>query len=202
MPKAKVERIISDDGTTKTVEVEVGERGTVKPARYAIPSNAQRWQEVVLSLSDKTDGGQYAKSLFGEDQKDSGESPLALAYRLFVSAVDKYARAAVYESIAQESTIITVGKEKVDILTFPIQRLVKAINGMRSQVDIRAMAGGDSEDARAAAERSVGYGPWRTAARKLLEGGYTFEKDGQTVRVDKPQAVENPSSGMLELLPA
>lgn len=169
MPKARVERVLSDDGNVKTVEVEVGERGVTKTATYSVPSTAAKWQEVILGLSDKA--------------VDGSESPLSEAYRLFCSAVDKRARAAVYESLAQESTFITVGKEKVDIMTFPVPRLVKAINGMRSQIEVRAMAGGGSPEATEAAERSVGFGPWRTAAKRLVELG---------------KAHENAASGMLE----
>jgi hypothetical protein len=178
MPKARVERVLSDDGTTRSVEVEVGERGVTKVAQYSVPSNASKFQELVLGLTLDTRKDANGKEI---------ESSLEEAYRLFVMAVDRRARAEVYESLAQESTMISVGKERVDIMTFPIARLVKGINGMRSQVDLRTMAGGDTEDARTAAERSIGFGPWRTAARKLA---------------DEKKAKENEATGMLELVTA
>lgn len=201
MPKAKVERIISDDGVSKTVEVEVGERNVTKVARYTVPSTAKAAQEFVLNLTDTPDDGATYVSIFGEPDEEAtrarikAESPLSLFYRLYVSSVDRKARADIYESLAAESTTITVGKEKVNILEFPLKRMLMAINGIRSQVDVRTMAGGDTPEARIAAEKSVGFGPWRTAARKLCEG--YINEAGEKVA---PLAREDEASGMLVAL--
>src|SRR5687768_4874147 len=127
MPKARKEKIVSDDGQNKVIEVEVGQPdGSTKTARYSVPSNPKVWQEIVLSLSDKPEA-------------DGKESPLAEAYRLFVSAIDKRERQAVYEAAQQESTFITVGKERKNIMEFPLKNLVLAINGIRAQVETRTM---------------------------------------------------------------
>lgn len=163
MPKAKVEKVTPVDANFEKVEVEVGERGTTKIAEFTRPTFSF-FKEYILSLSDTPDG-------------DSKESPHAEAYRLFIGALDRRARMSVYESIAAESTMISVGKDKIDILSFPLGRLVGAVNGMRTQVSVRSMAGGDTEEARAAAERSVGYGPWRVAARKLTEAKFATESN-------------------------
>ena len=187
MPRARVEKVISDNGITKTVEVEVGERDIKKYARYSVPSTAKATQELVLNLSDSPDGGTFGKSLFGSDWytrdgKDvyDGETPLAMLHRLFVASVDKLARAAVYESLAQESTFISVAGERVDIMEFPLARLIRGINRMRGEVEDRAeLPGMDREKV----EKSIGFGPWRTAAKKLAEQG---------------KATENSASGMLE----
>jgi hypothetical protein len=197
MPKARVERILSDDGTNKVVEVEVGERKKTKIAQYTVPSNAVVWQKLVASLTDTP-------------VKEGEESPLAYAYRMFVISVDRAARAAVYESLAQESTVITVGKEKVDIMTFPVKRLVRAYNGNRERVmsnifalapkafdkDDRVIDQAAYDTAEKTAERSLGFGPWRTAAKNLTEG-YEDDNGARVAPVAKFTA-----DGMLELLAA
>src|SRR5882672_11746493 len=125
MPKAKVDRVLSDDGTKKVVEVEVGERGKTKVAQYEVPSNPNVWQRTIAALTDTP----------GKDSDgNETESPLAYAYRMYVTSVDRAARAAVYTPLAQESTVITVGKEKVDLMTFPLKRLVRAFNGNRERL--------------------------------------------------------------------
>lgn len=187
MPKAKIERVISDDGVMRTVEVDVTERDKTKVAKYSIPSSAKAFSDMVTGLTDTLDGGAFYRATFHEDPSDTDESPLALAYRLWCVAIDRKARADVYESIAAESTLISVGKEKIDVLTLPLAKLVKAINGMRAQVELRAATGGDTPEARASAEKSVGYGPWRVATRKLIEEG---------------KVRENEATGTLELVSA
>ncbi len=195
MPKARVERVLSDDGTNKVVEVEVGERKKTKIAQYTVPSSAKVWQNLVSTLVDTP-------------AKEGEESPLAYAYRMFVTSVDRAARAAVYESLAQESTVITVGKEKVDIMTFSVKRLVRAYNGNRERVmsNIFAIApkAFDKDDlvidkaaydaAEKIAEKSLGFGPWRTAAKNLTEG---YEDDNG---VKVAPVARFTTDGMLELI--
>lgn len=177
MPKARIEKEISNDGTTRTVEVEVGERGVTKTAQYSVPANMAKFQEFVLNATISA--------------KDGDESDLARIYRLYVTAVDRAARASVYESLAQESTEISVpGVGKVDLLTLPLKNLLKGINGARGTRDLRLMAAGvtDVNDASKvdiikAVDKGLGFGPWRTAAKELVESG---------------KARENDASGMLE----
>lgn len=176
MPKAKVEVVTPIDANTEHVTVEVGERGVNKLAEYDRPTVGY-FQSFVASLTDVA-------------PKEGEESPLKEAWRLYVTSLDRRARAAVYESIAAESTEITVGKEKVDIMTFPLPRLIKAINGTRGRRDAQFLAMGiddpstATEDQVKTVDRSIGFGPWRTAANKLVE--------------DK-KAVENATTGMLEV---
>lgn len=193
MPRAKTEKIVSDGAEFQTVEIEVGERGTTKTAQYVRPVTAAVLLDMLMGHGDEV--ADYAAFFPGTDQKNETETVSEFVRRMFVSALDKKARADVYESLAQESTFITVGKERVNVMNYKLPKLVVAINGMRSQVEVRDAAGTD--ESRKAAEKSVGYGPWKTAARKLCEG-YT---DDNGVAV-KPLAQENPASGMLEMLPA
>ena len=165
MPKTKVERIVSDDGVTRTIEVEVSERGVTKTARYEVPSTPEAWQDFVLSLDDDT-----RKNAEGED---TGETMRAWGYRMWVSSIDRVARGTVYKSVAAESTTIIVGGEKRDVLDFALPKLVKAINGYRTLVDMRVSAGSDQ----ATAEKAVSYGPWKVAARKLVEQGKARDVD-------------------------
>ena len=203
MPKAKVERVLSDDGTNKTVEVEVGERGKTKVARYVIPSNPKVFQEMILGLSDTPDEGKFEKGLLGEDREWQGASPLTYAYQLFITSVDKTARSMVYESLAQESTEVTIGKEKIDLMSIPLTRLVRSINRAREEYadaieNLKTTVlwkDKPAEDIAKAAGKNVGIGPWNTAARKLVEG-YTND-DGHAVA---PQAKE--VDGKLVLLAA
>jgi len=171
MPRAKIERVVSDDGVTQTVEIEFKERDETKTTQYQRPSSDAKWQETVLTLT----GG-----------------ALTDAYRRWCVMLDREARAAAYESLAQESTMVTVGKEKVDIMEFPLARLVKGINGFRSQREVRLETAGvvdpdapEAEDLVKAIDRGLGFGPWRVAARKLVEMG---------------KAKENAASGMLEAI--
>jgi hypothetical protein len=172
MPKARVEKVLSDDGTNKHIQVEVGERGVTKTAEYVVPSDPMKFQEMVLGLKDTPDATFERDVLKDEGREDKKESPLAFVYRMYVTAVDRTARAAVYESIAADSTTITVGKTKIDIKTFPPAKLVKAINEYESQVKLRADAlasAMSADEALEAAEKSIGFGPWKTAKRKLVE---------------------------------
>lgn len=205
MPKAKVERVISDQGGWKTIEVDVTERNATKTARYVIPSSPADFFSLVSGHEGLTIK-QLMDQLFGANVDERGkdlhateETPLAFLHRMFVNAVDRKARADVYESLAQESTVITVAGERMDIMELPLIRQVRGVNGMRQRVDtgmypaeVAAGKASDEaqktkilEEARAAVEKSVGYGPWRTVAKKLIEAG---------------KAKENEATGMLEAI--
>lgn len=158
MARERKEEVLSDDGVLRTVRLEVGERNETKFAVYQVPSTPAAFQDFILNLS--------------ADASDGAESPLALAYRRYVSAVVNAARAEVYESIAQESTEINVGKNKVDLMSLPLVKVVKAYNGMLSERELRTINIPESdEEAIKAVEKSMRFGPWRTAVRKLTEQG-------------------------------
>lgn len=187
MPRAKVENVVGTQDGLETVEVTVKERENVKTARFSRPTEEleNKWFNV---SSNPAEGPAFMTLLFGpkEDGEYPKESPNAILRRLIVSAIDKKARADVYESLTAESTIITVGKDKVDILEqFKIGKIVQAVNGYRDQVDLRASVlapdmDEDSPEYEAAvksAEKSVGYGPWRTAGKRLVEAKLAVEND-------------------------
>lgn len=208
MPKAKVERVISNDGTTKVIEVDVTERETTKVARYSLPASPKVFQDMVLSASDSDSAKKLLDYSFGEEVDEDGkdahattESSLGFLWRAFCTFVDRQARASVYESLAQESTMISTPEGRIDIMSFLDHKngltvLVRGINGYRAQVDARmlpaqalALASPSQSDeilasARKEAEKAVRYGPWRTAARKLVEDG---------------KAKENAVTGLLEV---
>jgi hypothetical protein len=182
MPKERVEQVVkAENGLFEHVTVEVGERGVTKTAQYDRPTY-EHFVDYINGLSDKA-------------ETDGEESPRQEAYRLFIASLDRRARAAVYQSLAAESTFITVGKERIDVMTFPVAKLVKTINGMRASRDMRLMAIGVDEStpaaqreaAEATVDKSIGFGPWRTAAKKLVEDG---------------KARENVESGLLEVASA
>lgn len=199
MPKARTEREISNDGVVKVIEIETAAGGGTKDTktmRYTVPASGKAFRDLVGGLSESPDGGVFVKSVFGPDRESQDESPLDTVYRYYVASIDRSVRAAAYESLAAESTMISVGKERLDIMTFPVRKLVQAINGMRAQKSIR-MGADSSEEMEKTVERGLGFGPWKTAARKLAEG---YENaDGNKVA---PQAQENAASGMLELIEA
>src|SRR5438876_3496841 len=180
MPKARVERILADDGKMQTVEIEAaagGEEKGVTTTQYERPTLAY-FKEYVLNLSD-TDTRK------AEDGTDTGETWAKWGHRVFTASLDRMARASVYESIAAESTLISVGKERVDIMTFPLAKLVKAINGLRGTIEARLLPligkldevkdAAAIAEARKSQEDAVGFGPWRVAARKLVEQGNARE---------------------------
>lgn len=182
MPKA-AESTVKDLGNGwEEVTSQVGQPdGTSKPATYRRP-NLTVLTEMLVDGDKK-----YVPSVFfpGSDDKKSDETISQFIHRMFLNAIDRSAKQAAYVQAAQESTFITVGRERKNILDFPIENIVMAINGMRSQVSTRTMMAGGGADALEAAEKSVGYGPWKTAARKLVEAG---------------KAKENTASKMLELV--
>lgn len=197
MPRTRNENIVSETPEYQTVEVEVTERDAKKLTRYTRPTEAYFGAFLKSLSNDPKDGPAFMEATFGpkDDGKYPEESPLDIVRRLYVSSLDAKARRDVYVQLASESTVITVGKERIDVMTFPLKRLVKAINGYRAQREVRAaaLAGNATEDsaeyatALEAAEKSIGFGPWRTATRKLVEGG---------------KARENEATGLLEMVEA
>lgn len=181
MPKARESKELSNDGVNMTIEVEVGERGQTKTTSYTIPATADRFMEYILGL----DG--TAKHIDAKGEA-TDETEKEYAYRMFTTSVERAAKAAVYQSLAQESTFITVGKQRIDILSFPVVKLVKAHNEYLGNIEMRAGAleasGMTAENALEAAEKSVGFGPWKTAAKRLVEDNKaTLQADGTLVAV-------------------
>ena len=209
MPKAKQETVISESGGYKNVSVEVGQPdGTSKPATYTCFSLGEKlsegWGAVValIQSASATPGSasELFERLYGRKPEDeTEESAQGLIVRYLNSSIDRVARQAAYEAAAQESTFITAGDEKVDIMTFPPARLVRGINGYLAQMDARMLpvelvAAKEPDaakkakimaDGRKDAEKAIRFGPWKTAMRKLQEGG---------------KAKLNDATGMLELV--
>jgi len=202
MPKAKVERIVSDKDGWRKVEVMVGQpTGPDKPATYTCFSTWDTFLATVTSADADAKSAKYLRSvLFTDEEEYAGEeSAQALLMRLMNGSIDRVARSAAYEAAALESTFITAGDEKVDIMTFPLSRLVRGINGMRAQLDTRMLpvemiadkaASQEEKDkilnaGKVDAEKAIRFGPWKTAAKKLAEQG---------------KAKENTNTGMLELV--
>lgn len=195
MPREKVEREISNDGSWQVVERDVTQGDTVHKAQYRIPVKPDVFLSYLNSLSKEPGSVDFAPYFPTTDSKpDPTESALAFAMRMFNTAIVGKATADVRESVAQESTQITVpGVGKVDIMTLPLAKLVKGINGARQQRDLRLLASGVTDetatdektvDTIKAVDRGIGFGPWRTAAKRLVEDG---------------KAKENSASGMLEV---
>lgn len=204
MPKAREEKEISNDGRNRTVTAEVGQPeaagGGTKTAQWTVPVSPKVFQEMILDLKDDADGGAFVKSVLGP-KEDSDESPLAFAHRMYCSAVAGLAKSRVYQQVAAESTTINVGGNKIDILSYPPKNLVHAINGMRSTITARAMdsEGNVNMDLVKVAEDGAGYGPWRNAAKKLVEG-YTHPKLNKLVKATEKPAAEGEPYGTLELV--
>ena len=186
MPRPKAEREVSNDGTLKVIEIETsGGPEAKEPVTtfYTIPTNAEKYIEMALNASDKPDGGAFAKAVFGPARKDQGESPRDLLYRAWVFFVDKTARQMVYEAAANKSTYITIGGERYNVMDFPLEKIVHAVNRKREDradtLATLAKQGGDPEDNTKVADRTVGYGPWQAAAARLVDQGKAKEVDGK-----------------------
>lgn len=220
MPKAREEKVtVSADGRIATVETSIGERGTTKELSYKVPATAASFQEMVATLKTEKDGGAFIKLLLGDEYGlDENETPLDFAYRMFRGAIDRVAKASVYESIAAESTFITVGKDRKNLLDLPVSKLIVAINGNIGHREMKLTLVNAPEQSAIDAEqdpatkaalvaqraqqekevdRSMGFGPWRATAKKLVEG---YEKeDGVKV---PPQAKWNADGTLASLVTA
>lgn len=201
MPKPKSETTLSDVGGWKKISVAVGQPdGTTKPAVYTCFSSFDTLLIAVQTAKDAPGSAlSLRQTLLGMDSEgDAQESEQALLVRLINASIDRMARSMAYEAAAQQSTFITVGEDKADIMLFPLPRLLRGINGMRAQLDTRMitaemLAEKESDPAKKAsileaarkdAEKAIRFGPWKTAAKKLVETG---------------KAKENEATGMLEV---
>jgi hypothetical protein len=199
MPKARVEREVSNDGNVKVIEIETAaggeDKGTVT-ARYTVPATPEAFQNAVMEASSKPDGGAFFEAVYGRKSStpDKLPSPLAFMYQHYINSVDKAVRTSVYESIQQESTEISVGagKPKFDLMTVAADKLVIGINGMRgkraSDLMVLGITDPDVEEhaeSIKSVDRKLNYNQFQTAARKLVDAG---------------KARENAASGMLEVV--
>src|SRR5262245_21764169 len=132
MPKPKAETVLAKTDKWTTVEIETAaggeDKGTTK-TQYSRPT-LDVMRELLL------DDSKLDITVFYPQYKNKAEDTETVSqfiHRLFLTALDRKARADAYESLAQESTYITVGTEKANIMDFPLIRLVRGINGMRQQ---------------------------------------------------------------------
>jgi hypothetical protein len=191
MPKPKVETVLKEEAGWRTLQVTVSERGVEKQAVYTVPMTYAVFGDMVTGADGgKGSAATLLNTLFGadEDREDTEESEQDLILRLFNVSVDRKARADVYEALAQESTMIATSDGQVDIMTFPIKGLIRGINGARDQLATRLIPdelaaaklpaeaqAAYLDKARKAAEKANRFGPWKTAAKKLIEKGQAKE---------------------------
>jgi len=212
MPKAKIERVVREEDGFQVVEVDVaggGETKATKTVTMRRPT-AQKLTELVTVLGNEKKVP-LTTFFLGSDYegKDTGEETMSqFLARMVGVAIDKRIRADAYESVAQESTTITVGKDKIDLMSFKLKGLLRAINGARGVRAERMAAVGiedpdsteltqEQQDKVKTGDRGLGYGPYKTAAKNLVEG-YVNDK-GEKV---PPQARENKETGLLEAIAA
>lgn len=182
MPKAKVEKVTPDGAGWERVTVDVGQPdGTTKAAVYRRPDASTLETLLVAGGSDKVDLAQYFPDYSGDP---STETVKEFVTRMFRVALDKKARQDAYEAAQAESTFVTVGKERKNVMDISVPKFIATFNGLRGAIMGRALlvSGGDGEpdaEAIASAEKSVGFGPWKVAARKHVEEKHaTMRSDG------------------------
>lgn len=180
MPKARVDTSVEVEGNEKVITFPVGQPGDKpdKPATYRFPVDFAGLAEMVISATDDVAEGQKRqKHYFGEKRDGQNESFQAFLYRVFNDSFRSIARNMVYEQEAQESTLVTIGGKKYDIMELPEDDLVVAINNYNVQYRMRlSMAKLDeSNPAHAdqvdAVAKGIGLGPYRAAAKKKVEEG-------------------------------
>lgn len=190
MPKPRVEEVtISEDGKWENVKREVKLDDEVKYAEYTRPTIGYL-KQYMLDLAETAPEGE--------------ESELQRAYRLWSNSLDREATAKLYQSVQAESTQIVLAGVKRELMDIPVPKLIGAINGYIGQRNLKLglmLPDGATpeqiKEAEEAVDKSIGFGPWRTAARKLVEG---YERNGTKYA---PAAKYNEAmGGLLEALPA
>ena len=169
MPRAKVETIVSEDEKYQNVQKEVSQPdGTKSTASYTRPTLTY-FKEHILNLSDSPGKDENGKET---------ESPLSEAWRLYCIALDRAATQAVYKPAVQKSTIIKVGPEEVNVMNFPLGKLIKAVNHYFEERDMRVTAlvtaaklTEPTDEILETAEKSIrNWRAFATAREFLLEG--------------------------------
>lgn len=181
MPRSKVERVLRTENGLRFMEKEAAAGGGTKETvtvPYVIPDTPAAFLEMVKGASESPDGGEFKRLILQDaDAKDDGESPLAFLHRLTVAAIERMATSRVYEAVEQKSTSLMINGERVNVMEFPLKRLVRAINGAAQAFDNELMIRGldaesaSDEDKASAAKATRGYTVMMNAKDKLIEQG-------------------------------
>lgn len=154
MPRAKADEVKSDNGTVRELVTAVGQPGENTPdvmVTYSLPSNALKFQEMLLNLT--------------------GDA-LNEAYTDYCDGVRTRVRQAAYVAAQSESTWITTGKDaqgnaiRKDLLTFPVDKFAAAFNFQWNGLSAKAAMLDKTVD-----ELDRGFGAWRAASKKHVESG-------------------------------
>jgi len=143
-------KVVATAGNVATFEITVKDRDELVKATFDACKDYASFKAYVGALSDKAPA-------------EGKVSPLEDAYERYIYGMDLRARATARESVAAESTVVTRGKERIDIFALPIERAVGAINAAYTEV---AMLGGKPGTA------------FVVTRRKLLEAGKAVEVNG------------------------
>lgn len=146
-------KVVNVKGNVATFQIEVKDRDNKVTAEFDACKDYGAFKPFVNGLSDKS-------------SPDGGDSPLESVYNLYLYAADLKARAAARESVAVESTIIMVDKVPKDLMKYPIEKAVAAVNAML---------------ALAAATGKEPQGAFVATRRKLLEADMAHDQGGQLV---------------------
>lgn len=193
MPKARVENELSNDGKFALVQMNVTERKDdngnpiVKTTQYRKPLTFGALADWVMNASGKP--GLDFRTLFPiTDRKpDETDSEQALLLRLVTSALAAWARADVYTSLSAESTIVSIGGTKYDLMDYKVGNFVKGYNGTAahraSQLSLLGVE--DESDPQfdnvlAGINRKMNWNQYSTAASKHVESGVA-RFDGDTL---------------------
>lgn len=176
MPKTAPEKVVQESGGLQTVEISVstGKGNPRKTVTFQRPTR-DYFKSYVTSLPDEAPPGE--------------ESPLAKAWRLFTSALERATRVEEYETVATASTIVRLGKGKTfNLMDSKLPTFIKGYNGTWDRLLTLAEAAGidpaeldepENEDMLRALKRNVGFGPWQAARmRHEKEGRVKLADDG------------------------
>lgn len=142
-------KLVAEQGNLGTYEIDVKDGDKSVKARFDGCKSWQVFDVFVAGLSKKAAEGEMSQM---ED-----------AFERYIYGMDLRARAAARESVAAESTVVTRGKQKIDIMDIPVERACAAINNAYADV---ALLGGEVGKAFVASRR------------KLIEAGKVTETNG------------------------
>ena len=141
----------ANDGTTMLMETKVGQPNDApdKLVQYSLPTDSH-FKAFIAGLSGET---------------------LAEAYSDYCAGVRDRVRSDAYDAAKQESTWITVGKDKngpirKNLMDFPVDKFVAAFNYQWNGLSAKAALLDKTVD-----ELDRGFGAWRAAAKKHSEDG-------------------------------
>lgn len=203
MPKLRKAQEVSTNGVTTLLEAAKTTRsGVTTRVNYSVPATPQAFQELVMDLPSKDDGGAFARAIFGPKYTNRGESPLALVYRSWCSFVERAAWGTSLTKgrpLKSKAAIITMGKVKINLLEeFTPAKLVHAINHMRDEralkIEMMQATHDASFESEKVVDRNLKFNRWAAASRGLVVG-YTNSQDIYVAPVAREA-----NSGKLELL--